>query len=206
MTEHGEAQLEAAIEAVEARSRAELVVVVRASAGDYSGVDFKVAAVLAFGLLAFELYSIVAFALHWLLILPALVLPAAVAGLRAVPALRALFIRDAAMRQNAYDAAAATFFRKGIRHTRERTGILIFVALLEGEIVVLADSGVTEVVPEQVWAEATAPFAELLEHGGDASTLAAELGRLAEVLAEWCEVRDDDIDELPNTIDGGARR
>ena len=79
----------------------------------------------------------------------------------------------------------------------------MFVALLEGEIVILADSGITTVVPEDVWAAALAPFSNLLEDGGDASKLAAELTRLGEVLASHCEVRDDDIDELPNTIVSG---
>ena len=201
MTEHGEAQLSAAIEGVEARSRAEVVVVVRPHARDYSENDFLVASVSALSMLAFGLYSSFEFALHWLLILPALTLAASAALLRGVPLLRGMFISEGRKQAAVREAAGALFFARGVRHTRERTGILVFVSLLEQRVEVLADSGITGEVPEAEWEGAMRPFTGLLDEGGDASTLAAALTRLGELLARHCEVREDDIDELPNTID-----
>lgn len=203
MSDHGEAQLDAAIEAVESKSRAEVVVVVRGAAGDYLGHDLLVGAGAALAMLGFELYSNFTFALHWFLILPALAMAAVASSLRAVPLVRGLFISEARKRAAAHEAAAALFFNKGMRHTRERTGLLVFVALLEQQIVLLPDSGITQSVPEEEWEAALRPFARLLDEGGDASNLAAELERLGELLGQWCEARPDDIDELPNLVEAG---
>jgi putative membrane protein len=204
LSEQGKQRLSAAVEAVEARSRAELVVVVRPSAGNYLGNDLIPAVTAMLATTALLLYTPWVFDLHWFLIHPPLVAAATVAVLRVVPGLRRMFIGEAHMQREAEMAAAAWFYRKGVRHTRERTGMLIYVALLERRVVVLADSGITEVVPEHEWAEALAPITAVLDEGGDLGALAERLEGLAETLARWCEAREDDFDELPNAIDTGA--
>jgi putative membrane protein len=204
LSEQGEQRLGEAIAAVEARSRAELVVVVRPAAGSYLAHDLLIAIVVGLCTLAFLLYSPWVFGLHWFLIHPALAGAATVALLRAAPGLRAMFIGEARKRREAETAAAACFHTKGIRHTRERTGVLVYVASFEEQIVVLADSGITSFVPEDEWREAVAPIQALVHEGGDAVALAERLEALTELLERWCEVRDDDIDELPNAIDTGA--
>jgi putative membrane protein len=197
----GEQQLDEAIAAVEGRSRAELVVVVRAEAGDWLGNDMLFASAVALGTLAFQLYSSFEFALYWMLIHPPLMGGVAIALLRLAPGLRAMFVSESRLRAAAETAAAACFYRKGIRHTRERTGILVYVALFEGVVVLLPDSGISQVVPADVWSEAIAPIESVLRDEGDARVLAAGLRELADVLARWCEARADDVDELPNRVE-----
>lgn len=205
LSEFGERRLSEAIEAVEARSRAELVVVVRPEVGDYRANDLLVGAGVALATQAFLLYSSWAFELYWFLIWPPLAAVAAIAVLRAAPGLRAMFVGEARKRSAAETAARACFQRKGIRHTRERTGVLVFVATFEGRVVVLADSGVSEAVPEREWRDAIAPVEAVLADEGDATLLAERLVALGEILERWCEARPDDIDELPNTIDAQVR-
>ena len=194
----GEQQLDEAITAGEAQSRAELVVVVRPESDDYLGNDMIVASGVALATLAFQLYSSFEFALHWMLIHPPLFGVISISLLRLVPGLRAMFVRETRLREAAETAAAACFHRKGIRHTRERTGILIYVSLFEQTVVVLPDSGISQAVPANVWRDAVAPIEAVLHDEGDAGVLAARLRVLADVLARWCERRGDDIDELPN--------
>ncbi|PRP91440.1 hypothetical protein ENSA5_55570 [Enhygromyxa salina] len=205
LSEHGERQLAAAIETVETRSRAELVVVVRPIVGNYLGSDLIVASVIALSVLAFQLYSPWVFNLHWLLIHPPLAGAATVGLLRAVPGLRAMFVSEARKRSETQTAAAACFQTKGVRYTRERTGLLVFVSLFEQQIRVLADSGISETIPADEWREAVAPITAVLHDEGDAATLAERLTTLADTLERWCEAREDDIDELPNAIDLGAK-
>lgn len=201
LTPAGEHQLDEAIAEVEARSRAELVVVVRSAADDYLGNDMLVASGAALAMLAFQLYSSFEFALHWMLILPPLMGAATVALLRLAPGLRAMFVSEARMRAAAETAAAACFHRKGIRHTRERTGILVYVALFEGTVVVLPDSGISQTIPSDVWRDAITPIEAVLRDEGDAGILAARVRVLADVLARWCEARADDVDELSNRVE-----
>jgi putative membrane protein len=196
-----EQQLNEAIAEVEARSRAELVVVVRPASGDYLGNDMLVASGAALAMLAFQLYSQFEFALHWMLIDPPLMGAATVALLRAIPGLRAMFVSEARMRDAVATAAAACFHHKGIRHTRERTGILVYVSLFEGMVVVLPDSGISRTIPADVWRDAVQPIEVVLRDEGDAGTLATRLRGLGDVLARWCERRGDDVDELPNRVE-----
>jgi putative membrane protein len=196
----GERQLGKAIAAVEARSRAELVVVVRPAAGDYLGNDMLVASAVAFATLAFQLYSTFEFALYWLLIHPPLMGATAVVLLRLVPGLRALFVSDARKVAAAETAAAACFHHKGVRHTRERTGLLIYVALFEERVVVMPDSGISRAIPLDVWRDAIEPIETTVRNRGDIGTLAARVLALGDVLARWCEPRVDGVDKLPNRM------
>jgi putative membrane protein len=197
----GERRLGEAIAAVEARSRVELVVVVRPAAGDYLGNDMLVASAAALATLAFQLYSSFEFALHWLLIHPPLAGAVTIALLRFAPGLRAMFVDEARKQAAVETAAAACFHRKGIRHTRERTGLLIYVALFEERVAVIPDTGISQVIPLDVWRDAIEPIEGVLRDGGDASTLALRLHALADVLARWCEARADDVDELDVRIE-----
>jgi putative membrane protein len=192
----GERRLGQAIAVVEARSRVELVVVVRSTAGHYLGNDMLVASAAALAMLAFQLYSALGFEPFWLLIHPPLVGAVVIALLRLVPSLRAMFVGEA-QKQEAVDVAAAAWFhRKGIRHTRERTGLLIFVAVFEKHVAVVPDTGISQVIPLDVWRDAVEPLEQVLRNGGDASTLATRLLELGDVLARWCEPRAADRDEV----------
>ncbi len=201
LTDAGKRALSDAIEAVEARSRAEIVVVVRPVAGDYLGPDLIIANLAALGTLAFLLCSPWEFALYWFFIQPALMVPAVVAVLRAAPDLRRLYLRDARREDATRQAAAAAFFQKGIRNTRERTGVLVFVAVAEQKIEILADAGITAQLPKTAWREAAGLLEAVFHDGGDAVELAERIEQaLGPRLERWCEARPDDIDELPNEI------
>ncbi len=200
----GERQLARAIATVEARSRAELVVVVRPAAGDYLGNDMLVASAAALATLAFQLYSSFEFALYWLLIHPPLMGAATVALLRLAPGLRAMFVGEARKVAATDAAAAACFHYKGIRHTRERTGLLIYVALFEQRVVVVPDTGISQAVPLDVWRDAIEPIEATLRDNGDISLLAARVLALGDVLARWCEPRVDRVQRLRNQARGDA--
>lgn len=200
-------RLQAAVEAVEAVSRAEVVIAVRAQARDYLGRDLAVGCAFGMAALAFQLYSSFVFELHWILLMPAAVILAATMGLRAVPILRRLYLPEPLMALAVRDAAASVFFERGVRHTRERTGVLVFVSLLERRVEVLADSGVLGEVPEDEWEAATAPLRRALDKEDGASTagaLAEAIEGLASVLGEHCERREDDVNELADVVDLGG--
>lgn len=185
----GERRLGEAIAIVEARSRVELVIVVRPAAGDYLGNDLAVASLAALATLAFQLYSSFEFTQPWLLIHPPLMGAITIALLRLIPGLRGLFVGDARKQAAVETAAAACFHHKGLRHTRERTGLLIYVALFERQVAVVPDSGVSQAIPLDEWRDAIEPIERVLRDGGDVETLASRVRTLADVLARWCEPR-----------------
>jgi putative membrane protein len=106
------------------------------------------------------------------------------------------FIRRARCRE----AAGQAFRTRGVARTRERTGVLIYVALAEHYADVLADVGIAERVDEQVWREILAELIGAIGSGRIADGLAAAVRRVGAVLAEHAPPRPGDTDELSNKV------
>ena len=93
------------------------------------------------------------------------------------------------------------FLEEEVFSTRDRSGILIFLALFEHRVVVLGDSGINEVVPEDAWQHVVDDLVAGIRARRPAEALVAaihECGRLLE--AHQVEIRPDDTDELPNEL------
>jgi putative membrane protein len=191
-----------AISSIEARSSAELVVSVRGRSAAYLHADIVVGLVAGLAALGFLLFSPYPFALHWFLIDPVLVgVLVALAASRLPPLRRALTprsLRDARVRA----AAGAIFLERGVHHTSERTGILLYVSLLERRALLLADAGVEREVPRREWRTAAAAIDRIVDRGGDGTAVARALGPLGDLLALHLPRRTSDVNELPDEVDG----
>jgi len=191
-----------AVSSIEARSSAELVIAVRARSALYLHSDILVGVLAGLATLAFLLFSPWEFALHWFLIDPVLVgALVALAASRLPPIRRALTPRshrEARVRA----AAGAVFLEKGVHHTRERTGILLYISLLERRALLLADSGIEREVPRREWRVATAAIDRVVAAGGDGAEVARALASLADLLALHLPHATGDVNELPDEVDG----
>jgi putative membrane protein len=191
-----------AIAAVEARSSAELVVSVRASSAAYRHAEVVIGVAAALAALAFLLFSPYPFALHWFLIDPVLVgALVALAASRLPPVRRALTPR-AVQERRVRDAAGAVFLAKGVHHTRERTGILLYISLLERRALLVADAAVEREVPRREWRAVAAAIEQVVAGGGDGREVARALAPLGDLLALHLPRRAGDVNELPDEVDG----
>jgi len=140
-------------------------------------------------------------AVQWIVV-PAVVL--AVAGLllcRWVPAVKRSFVRDEILDLRARRRAAVAFVDEEVFSTRDRTGILIFVAVFEHRVIVMGDAGINRAVPDGAWTGIVDDLVAGIRSGDTASALIgaiAECGRLLE--QHRVEIRPDDTDELPNEL------
>ena len=191
-----------AISAVEARSSGELVVSVRGRSATYLHADILVGVIAGLATLAFLLFSPYPFALHWFLVDPILIGGlVALAASRLPPVRRALTpapMREARVRT----AASALFFEKGVHHTRERTGILLYVSLLERRALLVADAAVEREVPRREWRAVAAAIERVVASGGDGGELARALGPLGDLLALHLPRSAGDLNELADEVDG----
>jgi putative membrane protein len=103
-------------------------------------------------------------------------------------------------RARAHEAAAREFVGRGLTRTRERTGVLIYVAAAEHYAEILADTGISERVDERVWRETIADLIESIKAGRAADGLIAAVQRVGAILAEHAPPRSDDLDELSNKV------
>lgn len=68
-----------------------------------------------------------------------------------IPAIDRLIIPHKLKERRVYARALQHFVESGVYKTADRTGILIFISVLERRIFVIADSGINEKVPQSRW-------------------------------------------------------
>jgi len=188
-----------AIGKAEAQTSAELVVAVRRDSGPYRDPDLLWGLGFALGVLALLLWLPRDFPL-WSFpfdVTVGFVLGAALSAW--VPPLRRLFVTRRRLDRQAEQAAKAAFHDLGISRTTGRTGILVFLSAFEHRAVMVPDAGV---VPGEItgWADATGRLDRAFR-AGDVDTFVTALAELGGVFAPALPHADDDVNELPDTVD-----
>lgn len=105
--------------------------------------------------------------------------------------LKAARVRRAAMEQ---------FLSHGLHVTRDRTGVLIFAALAEHRVEVIADEGIYAAAPNTAWDEVVADLVGGLKRGKIADGFVAAVSRTGTILAAHVPPRPDDRNELPDGL------
>ncbi|MFV8755155.1 TPM domain-containing protein [Nannocystaceae bacterium ST9] len=99
--------------------------------------------------------------------------------------------------------AERAFARLGLTNTRERNGVLIFVAPARRSFVVLGDEGIHARVGQVYWDQLVAELGRAFRSGNYTQGLIRVVERLGERLAESFPAdASDNPDELSNAIDG----
>lgn len=191
--------MERAIESIEAVSAAEVVVAVRRRSHGYRHANAAVGILAAFAGLAAMLFAKQTFSLTAILIDPFVVGLAAGALVELLPGVKRVLTPPATRRAHVQRAARSTFVERGIHATRDRTGMLVYISWLEQEITLVPDLGLARGLPPETLATMERTLTGAMRRGGAA--VASALERFAGELAAIAPVRDDDINELPNSID-----
>lgn len=188
----------AAIGAAEARTAGEIFVVVARRSDDYRAIAALAAALVALALPA----VLVPFDLSALVVVSVQAAVAAVLGvLFQWEPVRLLVVPRAVKRQRAHRLATELFLAHNIHATPERTGVLLFVSVVERHAEVVADAGIFDDVEPEAWMAMVSRLTARLGEGaiGDALVEAVEAagGVLA---AHFPPAAGGRRDHLPNTL------
>ena len=195
LSDRGRDRMRQMVHHVESRSSAEVVVVARAVSRQWRILDLAAGALASYGALVFMLFAEMVFELWQIAALVPLVF---LLGVSFGGGTRRWTIGwlPRAWRADAVDAAARTaFVDHGVANTRERTGILVYVAVAEGLCAVVADEGVKARISEKDWTEMVTNV-ERAAASRNAETLSIALGGWADVLARVLPRTPGDRDEL----------
>lgn len=143
------------------------------------------------------------FPLRLLEILMALFLAQAIGMLLVlfVPAWRRFFAGEDARARAVKQAAQAAFLSEEVFKTRERTGILIFMSLLERRVEVLGDAGINAKVAQTEWEDVVQTIVASMRAQQPAEGLIAAIQKCGALLQRQGVLRRvDDADELSNTL------
>ncbi len=117
------------------------------------------------------------------------------------PALKRFLAGHRTIEHHIGHRAAAAFLSEEVFKTRDRTGILIFVSLLEHRVIVMGDSGINVKVKHEDWNGIVQTLVRKIREGKPADGF-VEAIRMSGTLLEQhhLERRKDDSDELPDSL------
>lgn len=197
------ARIEAAVAAAELGTSGEIVPVFVETSGPYAeapwraGILFGVLGVVAAYLLpeaplVGDLRLLLGFAAAF---------AAGFAAASLSPFFHRLFAGAAAMEAHVAIHAEAAFTREQVFATRDRTGILIFISLLERKVRVLADAGIHGKVADGTWDGVVAKVVAGMKSGQPGDGLVDAVSLCGDLLRQHGFVaRPDDTNELPDTL------
>jgi len=199
------AAIRSATEEAEQLTGGELVCVIVGRCDDYQEASWRGAALGALTAVSIAAVSMVTTA-SWSPWGPAWMIGLVLAGLvlgwatvTLVPSLARYLADPVSLDLRVSRRAAAAFVDEEVFSTVDRTGVLLFIALFEHRVQILADEGVRQRVDESAWDQVIADLTGGLRSGqrGDAVRQAVvEIGRI--LATNKVPRRSEDVDELDN--------
>ena len=110
---------------------------------------------------------------------------------------------DKRCRKEVLDRAVEVFHKLKMEQTRDRNGVLLYVAVDSHKTAILGDEGVNAVVPPDFWNGIIDSAVKRFAQGEYAEGIAETVTAVGEVLKQHFPYRDDDINELPDEISFG---
>lgn len=189
--DEGVKALEAAVAEIEKTSAVEVVLAVRPRARHWLVQHVLVGIAAGIGVLAFAVWRHLP---RWEVV--ALPVIAGALGLAAVELIAPLyrFLAPGELRaEHVREAARAAFVENRVHATRGRTGLLVFVAVRERRVELVADTGL-DGLPLPAWSQQLAAAVP-----GGPVAVAKILASLAPALSRAAMPRENDVNELPDT-------
>ncbi|MCP4902341.1 MAG: hypothetical protein GY906_35690 [bacterium] len=117
------------------------------------------------------------------------------------PALRRALIAQETIDLRVMRRAHQAFLEEEVFSTRERTGILIFLALFEHRVVVLGDEAINRAVEKAEWEAIVSHLIQAIRSGEPAQALIKAIDECGQLLERHgVDIRPDDIDELSDGV------
>lgn len=202
----------AAVRQAESRTSGEIVPYVVGRSDAYEEAEWRCGALL--GATTLAAFSIIfSYTSIWLpLSVAELVIVSFLAGglgvilPKFIPPMKRFFAGDRLMERRVEQRAAEAFISEEVFKTRERTGILIFLSILEHKVLVLGDSGINAKVKPEEWNDVVSRVVTGIRSGKPAEGLIDGIAQSGELLQKCgVAIRRDDTDELSDSLRMGDK-
>lgn len=120
--------------------------------------------------------------------------------LTSIPGVRRVVTPRSIRRARVRRAAMEQFLAHGLHITRERTGVLIFAALSDHQVEVVADEGIHSKVDQAVWADAVEALSRGMKNGDPATGFETAISLCGNVLAEHFPPRSSNPNEVADRL------
>ena len=200
ISEADKAKINDAIRAAESKTSGELYCVLAQNAGGYRLVPVAWAAALAL-LVPWPLIASTTWSAMTVYVIQLIVFGAAAIGL-SQPGIRFHIVPGRTKRERAHAAAMRQFWAHGMHKTQKRTGVLIFAAVAERYVEIIADAGINAKVSQDVWDAAVGSLVSAIKAGRPGDGFIAAVEQCGAVLAQHFPLEPGAVnpDELPDRL------
>jgi putative membrane protein len=104
------------------------------------------------------------------------------------------------MHHKVHSAAMRSFYKNGVYNTEKRTGILIYISLMERMVVVVGDKGIHAKVGNEAWKEVVSKIVDGIKKKKLKSGVVAGIESSRELLKKHFPAESRNKNELPNKV------
>lgn len=196
-------KVETAIQKVETATSAEVVAMIVRRSSPLGHVPFQVTLLLLICILVFEIPQMDFFT-EWNLTWLFLLLSAACYGvgilLAKISWVQRVLIPRNDQKFQVDERAQLEFYLNGMTGTAGKTGVLIFVSLLERRAVILADKAISEKLPAETWNKILTELVHAIKSGLVGEGLSAAIQKVGTIVNQHFPVASGDKNELHNHL------
>ena len=199
-TEVEKERLSAAVRDIESRTIGEVVVMVVDSSDPYGDVEI-VGSLLGAGSLSLLLTILLLHSsLLWFITIMFLLLAPSHLLFTRVARLKTLFIGTQRKNEAVRERALRAFFEKELYRTRESSGVLFLLSLLERKVWILADRGIYEKIDQGTLNQFAATVSQGVKRGHACDALVEAIQDVGQLLSKHFPIKPGDINELPDRV------
>ncbi len=199
------------VQQVEQQTTGEIVPMVVAASHSYPEAELTGAMTLAVPLalsIAYGISSLLWWQGHFLwvsLLGIAVFFPLARLIVRRSPWLLRLFLREDRTEAEVERAAFISFYAERLHDTREATGVLIYISVLERRVWILGDRGINEHLPPQIWQDFVSRLVTGIREKQQCAALCAVIEEIGSLLHAHFPPKADDRNELSDLMIKGRQ-
>ncbi|OUR99524.1 hypothetical protein A9Q84_00460 [Halobacteriovorax marinus] len=188
-----------AIKSAESKTSGEIVPVVLSQSDFYPAAHFRLALIIGM-LFSFTCYYTYDFddpiMLLWIQI------PGMIVGylLAYIKFIKRIFTTKSEMEEEVYQRALEIFHNHRVSMTKDRTGIMIYISLLERKVEVLADCGINEKVEKDYWNKLVSGLISKIKDGKIVEGLNAAISECGHSLQDSFPIQEDDENEISDEL------
>jgi len=116
------------------------------------------------------------------------------------PPLLRLFIPGRRLETRVAERALRAFYEKKLHTTRDNTGVLFFISLLERKVWILADTGIYQKISQNTLMAHAKDIAAGIKQGQACNALCREIETVGFILAQHFPIKPDDTNEISNEL------
>lgn len=199
LTDQEKQTISDAIKEAESKTSGEIVTVITHAADDYFYIPTLWAGLLALLTPGVMLMLPVAVDILVIYTVQVIVFLMATILFRWTP-LKMLLIPKAVKFRRANRLAYQQFVQQGLHRTKDRNGLLLFVAVAERYVEIVADQGINDRVPQDTWQNIVAEFVTHVKQRQIAKGFVTAIAQSGDLLQEQFPVEPMDKNELPNHL------